>query len=136
MEMSKIYKIRKQENNIGAFSGFKLHCSFQQQDKIIKLIHLDIEPIEKEWEESTLKGITLFYNFYKDHFKGELKIRIEQIFWFPIDTRELLVTYTIIRVLCHRFQLDFMPILNQPMFASFSFLNKYDFRFENENYCI
>jgi len=129
--MIRTYKIRKQNNQIGYYTGFNLSCSFHEQDTATKSVDFAIDGYEERWKEATLEGIAIFHTFYKEHFKGELTIAIKEICWFPVDTRELLVTYTIIRVLCHWLQLDYLLILNQPKFETLYFLN--DLSFETED---
>lgn len=125
--MFRSYKIKKQNNNRGYHAGFTLSCSFQKQDTSVKSVDFAIEGYEEQWKEATLEGIAIFHTFYKEHFKGELTIAIKEIYWFPVDTRDLLVTYTIIRVLCHWFQLDYLLILNQPKFETLYFFNDLSF---------
>ena len=129
--MFKSYFIRKQNNQRGNHAGFTLSCSFQKQETSIKTIDFAIDELEAQWKEATLEGIAIFHTFYKEHFKGELTIAIKNIKWFPVDTRDIIVTYTIIRVLCHWFQLEFREVLNQSQFESVLFLN--DMLFETED---
>lgn len=129
--MIKTYKIRKQNNQIGYHAGFNLSCSFNEQDTTTKAVDFANDELEAQWKEATLEGIAIFHTFYKEHFKGELTIAIKNIKWFPVDTRDIIVTYTIIRVLCHWFQLEFREVLNQSQFESVLFLN--DMLFETED---
>lgn len=130
--MLKRYIIKRQNNLKGYYSGVTLNCTYIKREQSVKIIDFQIEYHEEEWKEFTLEGITLFYNFYKGYFPGVFKVNIKAIHWFPVDTRELLVTYTIIRVLCHWFQLDYLPILKQAKFESLFFLNEFDFRTDDE----
>ncbi|VXB84586.1 hypothetical protein FLAVO9AF_30047 [Flavobacterium sp. 9AF] len=129
--MDRIYQIRKQNNQIGNHAGFTLNCSFKKQETSIKTVDFAIDEYEAQWKEATLEGIAIFYAFYKEHFSGELTITIKNIKWFPVDTRDIIVTYVIIRALCEWFQLDFKPILDQYQFESVLFLN--DFSFETKD---
>lgn len=127
--MFKTYKIRKQNNQIGYYAGFEIDVSFTKQENSSKNIVIYPNSIQ-EWKASTIEGITIFYESYKNEFQGDLTIKINDIMFFPVDTKEIIVIYTIIRVLCHWFQLDYLPILNQPQFEPLLFLNKLHF---NEN---
>ena len=129
--MDKTYLIRKQNNQMGNHAGFTLNCSFQKQETSRKTVDFAIDEIETQWKKATLEGIAIFYTFYREHFSGALTIAIKNIKWFPVDTRDIIITYTIIRTLCHWFQLDFKPILHQYQFESVLFLN--DLSFETED---
>ncbi|WP_130733893.1 hypothetical protein [Flavobacterium sp. J27] len=97
------------------------------------LVSFNIEQIEEQWKEATFNGIRTFYKFYKSHFNGILQINIHNIFWFPVDTKDVIINYTIIRVLCYWFQLDYLPILCQPQYESLFFLNNLQFKKNQDN---
>lgn len=129
--MLKTYKIRKQNNQIGYHAGFEIDVSFKKQENSSKNIVIHPNSIQ-EWKASTIEGINIFYESYKNEFQGDLTIKIRDIIIMPVDTKEIIVTYTIVRTLCHWFQLDYLPILKQAKFESLFFLNEFDFRTDDE----
>jgi hypothetical protein len=130
--MLKTYIMRKQNNQIGYHAGFDIKCLFQENEYSNKLLSFEIDKLSSEWKEACIHGINLFYTAFREKLNGELKISIKAIHWFPVDTKEIIVTYTIVRTLCHWFQLDFLPILKQAKFESLFFLNELDFRTDDE----
>ncbi|CAM4110551.1 MULTISPECIES: hypothetical protein [Flavobacterium] len=129
--MLKRYKIRKQNNQIGYHAGFEIDVSFKKKENSSKNIVIHPNSIQ-EWKASTIEGINIFYESYKNEFQGDLTIKIRDIIIMPVDTKEIIVTYTIVRTLCHWFQLDYLPILKQAKFESLFFLNEFDFRTDDE----
>lgn len=133
-----LYKIRKQINFKGYHAGFELESSFVKEAVAALQIDFDIDTHSEKWKDSTIEGISIFYNNYQDVFKGKLTTTISKIDWFPVDTSELLIRYFIIRVLCEIHQLDYIPLINPSKFATLYNLNQMSFVFKIESlsYCL